>query len=432
VSLIAIVRSLRKGPGLNSWSLFMREFLARCTLFCGVAMSFFPTSGTFAEERLIMPFACQASGGRVNLIPGPSQSYRIFGRPEHQVFTACSPNRPELCRDWMVHRFDLDCGGARVSWLSVVDALTKWGPHRASVSDGRLHMRMGSWWSGQPMGPCYTRLRFDYGPWASGRAGFGWPCARTLVNNQQSIVDMPAGFAPSLGVYARFVSMPETIAATTVQSGDVVRPESGPSSVADQIVPNVKGRAVVQPRLPSKIGQAEGQAEPTASISQEPVRHDIAKGSERTKTVRQAPVGPIGVDTISAGKLGFGLIAILLLSAIWFARARRAAPVDAVAARGRPAAPPGLTPDPSQPRSSAAWQALIDDEWLPSNRSEALVLLGASPETAEHTLKKIVKNLRQNWHPDLASREEERQVRGLKLKQINVAWDIICGKRASA
>jgi hypothetical protein len=47
-------------------------------------------------------------------------------------------------------------------------------------------------------------------------------------------------------------------------------------------------------------------------------------------------------------------------------------------------------------------------------------------------LKKIVKNLRQNWHPDLASREEERRIRGLKLKQINVAWDIICGKRASA
>jgi DnaJ-class molecular chaperone len=59
-------------------------------------------------------------------------------------------------------------------------------------------------------------------------------------------------------------------------------------------------------------------------------------------------------------------------------------------------------------------------------------VLGASPETTEHMLKKIVKNLRQNWHPDLAGREEERRTRGLKLKQINVAWDIICGKRASA
>jgi hypothetical protein len=75
----------------------MREFLVRCILFCGIATSIFLTSAS-AEERLIMPFACQASGGRVNLIPAPRQSYRIFGTPEHRMFTACSPNRPELCR----------------------------------------------------------------------------------------------------------------------------------------------------------------------------------------------------------------------------------------------------------------------------------------------------------------------------------------------
>jgi preprotein translocase subunit Sec63 len=59
-------------------------------------------------------------------------------------------------------------------------------------------------------------------------------------------------------------------------------------------------------------------------------------------------------------------------------------------------------------------------------------VLGASSETAQDILKKMVRTLRQNWHPDLARREEERRVRGLRLKQINVAWDIICGKRASA
>ena len=47
-------------------------------------------------------------------------------------------------------------------------------------------------------------------------------------------------------------------------------------------------------------------------------------------------------------------------------------------------------------------------------------------------LKKIVKTLRQTWHPDRANREEERLIRERKLKQINVAWDIIRGKRASA
>ena len=59
-------------------------------------------------------------------------------------------------------------------------------------------------------------------------------------------------------------------------------------------------------------------------------------------------------------------------------------------------------------------------------------MLGESPEDGEEMLKKIVKTLRQTWHPDRTNREEERLIRERKLKQINVAWDIIRGKRASA
>jgi hypothetical protein len=437
----------------------MCPFLVRCAVFLGIAMSIFPTSATLAEERLVMPYACQASGGRVDLIPGPSQSYRIFGAPEHQVFTACSPIRPDLCRNWMVHRFALDCGGVRVSWLSVVDALTKWGPNRAWVSDGRLHVRMVPWWNGGPAGPCYTRRPFGYGPWAYGRPASGWPCARTLLNNQQPVVDMPAGFAPVLGIYARFISVPQTIASTTVHSGAVaLGAGEGRNSLADQVVPRVSGPAVVPPaeappgvklrttsgnassKALSKIGQSEGSPKTTASIPEEEgfhagQGHGLAKVREGTNEItHQAPIAPIGMNNFSAGKVGFGLVAILLVSAILLAWTRRAEPVDAAALASRfTAAEPRSTPNPFRPRSSAPWRGSTeDDEWLPSNRSEALQVLGASPETAEDVLKKIVKTLRQKWHPDLANREEERRVRGLRLKQINVAWDIICGKRASA
>jgi hypothetical protein len=411
----------------------MREFLERCTLVCGVAMWIFVTNAAAAEELLIMPFACQASGGSVNLSPAPSQSYRIYGKPEHQVFTACSPIRPEFCRDWVVHRFDLDCGGVRVSWLSVVNALTQWRPTRAFVSDGRLHMRMGPWWNGEARRPC-AGPRFGLGPRTFGRAGSGWPCERTLASSQPAIIDMPIGFAPTLGIYARFVSIPEALAPAKTQSGDsTVSSATSRSSLTDQIVPNVEGPPVVQAELPLIIAQAGGQAESTTSISQKP-QHAIAKASEGTKTLRQAPTEPVRVDTIPADTFGFGLVAILLLfSAIWFATTHRAAPVDAVAVSGRPTRPSAPLANPSRSRSSAAWGAPIEDsEWLPSNRSEAFEVLGAGPDTAEHILKKIVKNLRQNWHPDLASRDEERRIRGLKLKQINVAWDIICGKRTSA
>lgn len=65
----------------------------------------------------------------------------------------------------------------------------------------------------------------------------------------------------------------------------------------------------------------------------------------------------------------------------------------------------------------------------PSTRNEALQVLGASSETGEEVLKEIVRALRQKWHPDRAQAEERPQ-RERKLKQINVAWDILRGKQA--
>jgi hypothetical protein len=148
VRLIPIV--LRPPSRLKIGGLTMRTFAVVAAL--SIALSSCLASAAPSEERLVMPFDCRAIGGDVELVPGPSQSYRIYGTPERQLFTACSPERPELCRSWMLHRFDIDCSGVRVSWLSVVDVLTKWRPNRVWVSDGRLHVRMGPWWKGRRPG----------------------------------------------------------------------------------------------------------------------------------------------------------------------------------------------------------------------------------------------------------------------------------------
>jgi hypothetical protein len=73
-----------------------------------------------AEELLVMPYACSMAGGRPFLIPAPEQSHRIIGQREQRTFTACSPANPDVCRNWTVHRFDMDCDGARVPWMDVV------------------------------------------------------------------------------------------------------------------------------------------------------------------------------------------------------------------------------------------------------------------------------------------------------------------------
>jgi hypothetical protein len=91
--------------------------------------------------------------------------------------------------------------------------------------------------------------------------------------------------------------------------------------------------------------------------------------------------------------------------------------------RGRPAphAPPLAAQSPAP--------LALPDDWLPRNREEACRIIGASPDASEAVIKKIVDALRQSWHPDHAAGSADQGAREQRMKQINVAWDIISGKR---
>lgn len=68
---------------------------------------------------------------------------------------------------------------------------------------------------------------------------------------------------------------------------------------------------------------------------------------------------------------------------------------------------------------------------LPRNRDEAFATLGVTAGVSEAILKKLVEALRISWHPDLAVSEADREARDVRIKEINVAWDLITGKRTS-
>ena len=83
--------------------------------------------------------------------------------------------------------------------------------------------------------------------------------------------------------------------------------------------------------------------------------------------------------------------------------------------------------------SSLGGQALVPAEPPePRDKAEAYALLGVDPHVDERILKKLVEALRQSWHPDLARDDADRQRRENRIKQINVAWDLIRGKRVEA
>ena len=66
-----------------------------------------------------------------------------------------------------------------------------------------------------------------------------------------------------------------------------------------------------------------------------------------------------------------------------------------------------------------------------TTRVDAYAFLGLNATSSEMVLRKTVNALRLCWHPDLATDDEDRRLREIRIKQINVAWDLISRKRMS-
>ncbi len=78
----------------------------------------------------------------------------------------------------------------------------------------------------------------------------------------------------------------------------------------------------------------------------------------------------------------------------------------------------------------ASFARMNSPRQLPRDLPEAYATLGVNPGVSEGTVKKLVDALRVSWHPDLATSPEDRQLRDERIKEINVAWDLIAGRRA--
>jgi hypothetical protein len=81
--------------------------------------------------------------------------------------------------------------------------------------------------------------------------------------------------------------------------------------------------------------------------------------------------------------------------------------------------------------ASASFGDKSSEPRIPQTVTEAYFVLGANSEVDLPTLQRLVKALRQCWHPDLVPAGQDRRYREARLKQINVAFDLISGKRAA-
>ena len=516
------------------------------------ALAIIPLSGAAqAAEHVDMPFDCRFDGVRVHMQPAlDERTYAIVGPHEKQVFSTCSPDDPENCRSWLVHRFAFDCDGARVSWLEAAGAAARGENWDAWVEDGRFAMRMGRGWAVAPSRPFYhRRWRGRFAP--DGEDPFGPGGFR----DQTRIVTLPPGFAPALGIPLVFGGSTDAVAqapaAPAVNIGPADRtPATQPASAANAI-PDLPQRAPRAPAAPAAASSeiataatppfetttsasATSAAAPAAATSvaaaQEvapPARGDL-KGpadntaaathaafaptiinehgisgpgpavaapmptktaeTERAKpgpaseaaTKPQPPAQPEAAQTphpvpvtdaapsppassppaetaalaerpsnsvlkLGASPLAAGAAATVLalsgLAAFGFWRRKRAlAPsgardiasitLDGERPRGPLALGNGGAAGPPGP-TRTGFEA-VNDFPVPKSYEEALKLLGTGPDASLPAIKKIVDGLRQNWHPDHATSESDRLYRERRLRQINVAWDLVSKRRTAA
>ena len=209
-----------------------------CGLGAGVILACAFAGAAFAQERLSMPFTCAVSGGRLFVEPSQERSYAILGRRDQEAFDICSSHNPSQCRTWQLHRFDVECDGGRVPWLSVFAAAPGMRRRQLWVENDRLHLRFGADRFNERRRPCFGA------PWSGrGERLEGFPawgdCDSNYQPRDRSVTVLPAGFAPLMQLGARIIAVPPPF-----------RLEEPPRQVGPEMRPQVLSRQEMGAPLP--------------------------------------------------------------------------------------------------------------------------------------------------------------------------------------
>ncbi len=486
-------------------------------------------------EVMHMPFDCHFDGARVLLRPSPERTYPIIGRHEREIFTACSPMEPDMCRNWFVHRFDFDCEGDRVAWIDAAAAASRISDWDAWIENGRFHMRMNHLWGvarARPLGPRrrWMRRRYrDHGDAFVGARGGNGPRVVAVRSGFAPAVGIPLTFsgeppdvayvasppaqeAPAVAAYAAqsvpppipelperappkeqrlAASAPVVAPAPTLVTKNATTQEAHPVAVATEspATNTASGNAPNTAEAPgftiinaphSAAAEPPAQASEISSNPAEPIETAaVTAGAERDAeaalpaTDVAPPVaevalpvspGPDAPPSVSAPHPRAVLrelspetaiaaaattLALAGLALFGIRRRRRRqfegpnanrdiADISLDGGHAMPRLSP--SPAPSKPEVAATenlgHQVSDDAETnalpVPTTYAEALEVLGASSDASTSAIKKIVDGLRQSWHPDLARSEADRLRREARVRQINVAWDIVSAQRSAA
>ena len=231
-----------------------------------------------ANERLSLPFKCSVQGGNIRLAPASEQTLTMVGSRQERVVLACAEGRPVQCRTMIAHNFAVMCGGERVSWMRVAEAI-----------GGRRSSRV--WRDGEQLNIA-LREHDPEGAVASSAPCTGQGSAALPSNsNEQGGVDphepamhkpcrttsarelhftLPAGFAPVSHFGARIINQPVATTPTAAAPDSMMMVPRVPVLAAaaaarsDTATPTTRQRILertilTEPLPEIEAGHAQGQ-----------------------------------------------------------------------------------------------------------------------------------------------------------------------------
>jgi hypothetical protein len=255
-------------------------------------------------------------------------------------------------------------------------------------------------------------------------------------------------------------------------------PSGGEAAVAERVVPTIINGTNGAQSGESAPGNAEKQNESRAAPSEAtsesaPASLDAVSpsSSEVPAPAAATPLDPVSSEPVETtafpvtftgvlshdnvllyGVGGAALLSLLVLAAAFMRRGQRSNGVPLardIASVSFDAAAPAKTAEPTlnalavvpPPGARDVTPALdvppgppaLVGDTIPRTREEALRVLGigVTPDVNDAAIKKIIDGLRISWHPDHARDAEDRRVRELRVRQINVAWDILANRGAA-
>lgn len=404
-----------------------------------------PAIAAHAED-LVMPFACRANGGEVQVSPANQTTYRIAGRRDEQPFAHCAAGGAD-CETMMVHRFAIECDGAIVPWARIAIAA------KAAGVAMPLGLPTGyapvSTLSGRFVLPALTRTQStmprvakqDLSPesviepadetrteinvsnagntWVTEVRADGWravPGGNPLRVAAAVASVIALLFAASMVAAGRWRA-PSWLAASSALSWQALTGtlQHLSAAVANRLKGVVHARrssksnyrpdddlANAMSFLNTRLIEAEVSV---AALGPEMLLRDVLNGEVASVRVRIAALErqlPRNAPAKSASIIRALLRDLERISRI------------SLSAVQCPGVNEGLDID------------------MPQSPSEAYRVLGINADAAPAVAKKLVDALRMSWHPDHARDEADRLRRESRMKQINAAWDLIKDRRAAA